>query len=146
LAEIIDTVTGRERDMMTTLLASGIAVTPLVGIVGALWLAKRAEARRDARYARQIALTDAIHRELGAVAAPTVTQRGGGWLVDMTVPLDSPATVAAILRVTERAFAPADGSGVGPLQITLRPAPRESRVTAASAPRAAIGKPARLAA
>jgi hypothetical protein len=100
----------------------------------------------EARYARQIALTDAIHRELGAVAAPTVTQRGGGWLVDMMVPLDSPATVAAILGVTERAFAAADGAGVEPLQITLRSAPCGSRVTGAGAPRPAIGKPARLAA
>jgi hypothetical protein len=132
--------------MMTTLLAIAIAVTPLLGIVGALWLAKRAEARRDARYARQIALTDAIHRELGAVAAPTVTQRGDGWLVDMMVPLDSPATVAAILSVTERAFAAAEGAGTGPLQITLTPAPRGSRVTGAGAPCPAIGKPARLAA
>ena len=132
--------------MMTTLLAISIAVTPLLGIVGALWLAKRAEARRDARYARQIALTDAIHRELGAVAAPTVTQRGDGWLVDMMVPLDSPATVAAILGVTERAFAAAEGAGTGPLQITLTPAPRGSRVTGAGAPCPAIHEPARLAA
>jgi hypothetical protein len=132
--------------MLTTLLASGIAVTPLVGIVGALWLAKRAEVRRNARYARQIALTDAIHRELGAVTAPTVTQRGGGWRVDMTVPLDRPETVAAILGVTERAFAAAEDAGVGPLQITLTSAPRGSRVTGAGAARPAIGKPARLAA
>ena len=132
--------------MMTRLLAIAIAVTPLVGIVGALWLAKRAEARRDARYARQIALTDTIHRELGAVTAPTVTRRRRGWLVDMMVPLDSPATVAAILSVTERAFAPADDSGAEPLQITLRPAPRGSRVTETGAPLPAIGKPVRLAA
>jgi hypothetical protein len=132
--------------MMTTLLASAVAVTPLVGIVGALMLANRVEARRNARYVRQIALTDAIHRELGAVAAPTVTRRRGGWLVSMMVAFDRPTTVAAILSVTEREFASVDGAGGGPLHVMLTPAPRESRVTGTGVPRPAIGRPERLAA
>ena len=135
---------------MMTLLASGVALIPLVGMAGvlwgALWLANRVEVKRNARYARQIALTDAIHRELGAIAAPTVTRRRGGWLVDMMVPLERPATVAAILSVTERAFASGDDIGIGLLGITLRPAPGGSRLTEAGIPRAAMGKPARLAA
>ena len=132
--------------MMTALPGIAMVVTLVLGLIGWLWLAERARARRNARHARQIALTDAIHRELGAVAAPLVTRRRGEWLVSMRVPLDRPTTVAAILSVTEREFAPAGGAGVGPYQIALTPAPREPRAATAGVSHAADGKPARLAA
>jgi len=105
---------------MRTLLAIAITMTPVMGTAMLLWLAERIRLRREQRYARQIALTDAIHRELGAVAAPMVKRRlGGGWLVGMVVPLDRPALVAEILGVTERALA----AGGDPFQIVLTPAP-----------------------
>ncbi len=66
-------------------------------------------------------LTDAIHWELGAVAAPVVSRRpGGGWRVSMAVPIDRPAVVAALLRVTERHFAAEKAAER--LEIVLRPA------------------------
>ncbi len=108
--------------MTTELLAIAVAATPLVVVVGLLRLMDRLQRRRDARYARQIELTDAIHREMGAVAAPMVERRrGGGWLVRMMVPLDRPAVVAAILRVTDEVFASSDSGGR--LQIVLVPRP-----------------------
>lgn len=114
---------------MTTLLGMAIGATPLLAIAGLLRLADWIQYRREERYARQIALTDAIHRELGAVAAPTVKpRRGGGWLVHMIVPFDRPATVAAILGITDRSFAPREASGE--LQVVLEPVPR-STVTGA---------------
>ena len=92
--------------MTSTLLTVAIAATPLLTIAGLLRLMDWIQRRREARYARQIELTDAIHRELGAIAAPTVhRRRGGGWLVHMTVPLHRPAVVAALLRVTDQVFA-----------------------------------------
>jgi len=106
--------------MITMFLTIAIATTPLLAVIGLLKLTDWREVRRAARVARQIELTDAIHRELGAVAAPTVKRRAaGGWLVRISVPLDRPALVAAILRVTEAVFT-ARGSRTG-LRIVLAP-------------------------
>jgi hypothetical protein len=108
--------------LMNVLPSITIALTPFLVVIALLRLADFVSARREARLARQIALTDAIHRELGAVAAPMVSRRpGGGWLVSMAVPLDRPGTTAAIVRITERMFTP-DGGGVDPLRILLTPA------------------------
>ena len=105
---------------MNALLSTAIALTPFLVVMALLRLADFVSTRREASHARQIALTDAIHRELGAVTAPVVSRRsGGGWLVSMAVPLDRPGTTAAIVRITERMFA-RDG-GVDPLRILLTP-------------------------
>jgi hypothetical protein len=108
--------------LMNALPGTMIALTPFLVVIALLRLADFVSARREASHARQIALTDAIHRELGAVAAPVVSRRpGGGWLVSMAVPLDRPGTTAAIVRITERMFA-RDGGGSDPLRILLTPA------------------------
>jgi hypothetical protein len=49
-----------------------IAVIPFLAVWALLVVSRRVAEAREARVARQIALTDAIHRELGAVAAPEV--------------------------------------------------------------------------
>jgi len=83
-----------------------IAAVPFVAISALLRLLERLQDRRDLQRDQQIMLTDAIHWELGAVAAPVVTRRpGGGWRVSMAVPIERPAVVAALLRVTARHFA-----------------------------------------
>jgi hypothetical protein len=109
---------------MTSLLTAVlVAVAPFAGVSLLLWLAGRRQRERETVVARQIGLTDAIHRELGALAAPTVTRRGGAWRVTMAVPLERPHTVAALVRLTARAAA-----GWGPVEILLtadaRPAAR----------------------
>ena len=107
---------------MNALLSTAIALTPFLVVIALLRFADFVSARREASIARQIALTNAIHRELGAVAAPVVSRRpGGGWLVSMAVPLDRPGTTAAIVRITERMFAP-EGGGADALRILLTPA------------------------
>src|SRR5580765_7169327 len=108
--------------LMNALPSIAIALTPFLVVIALLRLADFVSARREARLGRQIALTNAIHRELGAVAAPVVSRRpGGGWLVSMAVPLDRPGTTAAIVRITERMFA-RDGGEAGALRILLKPA------------------------
>jgi hypothetical protein len=103
------------------LLRTAIALAPFLVVFALLRLADSVSARREVSRARQVALTDAIHRELGAVAAPVVSRRsGGGWLVSMAVPLDRPGTTAAIVRITEHMFA--RDCGVDPLRILLTPA------------------------
>lgn len=107
--------------MMNAVLSTAIALTPFLVVIALLRLADFVSAWSEASHARQIALTNAIHRELGAVGAPVVSRRwGGGWLVSMAVPLDRPGTTAAIVRITERMFA-RDGDGVDPLRILLTP-------------------------
>jgi hypothetical protein len=107
---------------MTALVAALLMVAiPFVAVNALLVLVERLQNRRDSERDRQIMLTDAIHWELGAAAAPVVSRRrGGGWRVFMAVSLDRPAEVAALLRVTQRHFS-ADGDGTESLEIVLTP-------------------------
>ena len=91
---------------MDTLLAVfALTVFPFVTVLALLGLARRLERRRAAAIARQIDLTDAIHRDLGPVVAPWVTRRPGGrWRVRIAVPFDRPAVVEAVLAIVHRAF------------------------------------------
>jgi hypothetical protein len=92
--------------MAALLTALVVLAIPFLAVTVLLMLAERREDRRQLARDRQIALTDAIHWELGPIAAPTVTRRsGGGWRVSVAVPLEQPAVVAAILRVTACHFA-----------------------------------------
>jgi hypothetical protein len=59
---------------------------PIVAVVGLLKLVDALQARHARVIARQIEVTDAIHREFGAIVAPFVTRVRGGWRV--TLPLD----------------------------------------------------------
>ena len=58
--------------MVATLFTIAVGLAPFAAIFGMLRLVDRIGQRREARYARQIELTDAIHRELGAIVAPIV--------------------------------------------------------------------------
>jgi hypothetical protein len=107
---------------MTTLIAAlMVVVIPFLAVSALLTLVEKLQDRRDRTRDQQIALTDAIHWELGAVAAPTVGRRlRGGWRVSMAVPLDQPPVVAALLRVTGRHFSLDEGGAKG-LEIILTP-------------------------
>ena len=97
-----------------------IAAIPFLVVSALLRLAERRQDRRDLQRDQQIMLTYAIHWELGAVAAPVVRRRpGGGWRVSMTVPIDRPAVVTALLRVT--AHHCAAEKAAERLEIVLRP-------------------------
>src|SRR5262245_40455690 len=104
---------------MTTLLGIAIALTPFAAIIALLRVMERREARRAETIERQIVLTNAIHREFGAVTAPTVERRRDHWLVHMRVPVEQPALVAALVALTEGVFARRDEDGV---RIVLTPA------------------------
>jgi hypothetical protein len=107
---------------MTTLIVLSTAAAPLLAIAGLFRLVGGIRGRRRRAIARQIALTDEIHRELGAAAAPFVHQRGrSGWLVRVAVPLDSPPTVAAIVGIIQAFFTARDGAAATALEIVLTP-------------------------
>jgi len=108
----------------------GIAIVttllPFLAVAGLLWLTRRIRMRRAACIARQIALTDAIHRELGAAAAPEVRRgRSREWIVSVRVPLHREETVGAITRITHEVFRRLEREDPPRLRMVLRP--QESR-------------------
>jgi hypothetical protein len=86
--------------MLTVATAIAFASLALAAPLILLGLAGRVQRAREERVERQIAVTDAIHRELGAVVAPVVTRRGrNAWKVAMAAPLDRPVAVGRILAI-----------------------------------------------
>jgi hypothetical protein len=117
-----------------------IALIPFLAIWGLLRFARAVERRRDARVARQIALTDAIHRELGAVAAPNVRRTWSGeWVVSMRLALAREGTVGTITRITNDFFRRLDRQDPPRLRVVLLPQePRPARrILATDSPRSA---------
>jgi hypothetical protein len=108
---------------------SGLVVLGFMflGVTMLLLTSGRVARARDERIARQIALTDALHREVGPVVAPWVYRRGRGWEVQMAVPFERPALVEQILDVTRQALA-ASVPDQGAVRLVLTPQPpRPSR-------------------
>jgi len=89
--------------------------------------------RRDACVARQIALTDAIHRELGAAAAPIVDRSWSReWIVSVRVPLQREGLVGTITRITHDVFRRLDREDTPRLRVVLMPQePRRVRAISA---------------
>ena len=115
---------------MTVLLASLVIVAlPFLAVTMLLKLTERLQDRRDLERDRQVELTDAIHWELGAVAAPLVRRVRRGWRVSMAIPLDRSGEVAAIVRLTAKHFSA--GTIGERLEIVLRPATWPARPLAA---------------
>jgi hypothetical protein len=115
-----------------------LASLPLVFVFGPLAFAAWRERRTDEARARQIAMTDAIHRDVGALVAPTVEPRlGGPWRVNIPVPFERPEVVASVLGIahaSSRAFDRSRGDHgeirpVRPMEIVLTPQ-EETRICA----------------
>ena len=82
-----------------------IVAIPFLAVTALLKLSERLQDRRELERDRQIELTDAIHWELGPIAAPVVRRRlAGGWRVSMAIPLERSAEVAALVSLTARQF------------------------------------------
>jgi hypothetical protein len=95
--------------MLTLATGLVVAVLPVTLLLALLIAVGRIERAREARIARQIGVTDAIHRELGAVVAPVVQRRAGrGWRVEIAVPFESPAIVGRIVAIAQASMSPAD--------------------------------------
>ena len=96
---------------MLTLVTIVVVVMLPASLVAAMLLAAgRMERARDARIARQIGVTDAIHRELGAVVAPVVKRRFGRDRVEIAVPFGSPAIVGRVAAIAHTAMLRTGGS------------------------------------
>jgi hypothetical protein len=111
--------------MQIPIMVAAVTLFPFIVVLALLRLVDRLERRRAEVVARQIELTDAIHRELGAVVAPRVTRRPWGrWRVSIAVPLDRPALVGRVLDVVYGAFRGRFDLVLTPTAPRARPAPR----------------------
>jgi hypothetical protein len=108
--------------MLGLLVAVTMVLLPFVGVVALLLLVGRLQRSQEARVAQQIAVTEAIHRELGAVVAPSMTKRPWGppRLV-IPVPLERPNVVAAVLAIAHRVLRGCEGGAAKRLQIVVVP-------------------------
>ncbi|MGH7299304.1 MAG: hypothetical protein ACREKQ_02990 [Candidatus Rokuibacteriota bacterium] len=105
-----------------TEIAMVIALMPFLAVWALLDLSRRLQRKREGRIARQIALTDAIHRELGAAAAPEVRRSWTrGWVVSVQLPLHREGTVGAIARITHDLFRRLDRQDPPRLRVMLIP-------------------------
>jgi hypothetical protein len=99
-----------------------ITLIPLLAVWGLLQVAGAVERGRQRCVSRQIALTDAIHRELGAAAAPEVRRTWTGeWVVSVRLALSRESTVGTIARITGDLFRRLDGRESPQLRLVLLP-------------------------
>jgi len=106
---------------------------PVALLTAALLLSTWRERIRLVAAARQIAVTDAIHGELGAVVSPVVRRRlGGRWQLVIPVPFDDFDTVTHVVRTAYGAFDAPERTKPGRFEIVLtqqeRPVPCRERV------------------
>jgi len=114
--------------METLLTVVVVGLFPCLTLLALLGLTARVERRRAAVIARQIELTDAIHREVGALVAPWVMRRpGGAWRVRIAVPFERPAVVEAIVAVVRRTFTGRFDLVLTPQENVVRRGPRPLR-------------------
>ena len=89
----------------------------VLSTLGLLLLATRAQRARAEVIARQVGLTDAIHRRSGPWWRQwSSVGAGGGWRAVIAVPFARPDMVAGVVSLTERTLA---GSGRTPVEILL---------------------------
>jgi hypothetical protein len=120
---------------MLTLLGAVTMVVLSFGVVAVLLLAERLQRGNQTRVAQQIAITDAIHRELGAVVAPSMVKRPWGPLrLVIPAPLERPNVVADVLAIVHRVLRGWDGAAAKQIQIVVVP---QSQRSATSVRRAA---------
>ena len=116
-----------------------VAMVPFLVVAGLLSFSGQLRRREAVRVARQIAVTDAIHRELGPVAAPAVGRDWlGGWTVSVAVPFEQEGTVSAVARIAYECFATLHPVDLARLRIVLRPMERKP-VRRPAAPSAVTG-------
>jgi hypothetical protein len=107
---------------MAAALGIVVAVTlPVLVLVGLLAAVDRLQRRRLRVIARQVAVTDAIHREFGAVVAPVVSKRWWGpWTVLMALPPDRWAMAGALAAIVHRVMSAGDRRD-GRVHVVLTP-------------------------
>jgi hypothetical protein len=92
--------------MHTALMVITVTALPFVVVLALVWLSTAMQRAREEAVARQVEVTDAIHRELGAVVSPVVKKRlWGPWQLAIAVPLGRPETVGTVLGIASMTLA-----------------------------------------
>jgi hypothetical protein len=112
---------------METLVGILVLATPIALLLTLTARLDHSRLRRDLEIGRQIALTDALHARLGAVAAPVVRRQRAGWRVAVAVPFERPAVVDAVLASVHQEFGRSDVTIVLSRQTLPAPAAKASR-------------------
>ena len=122
--------------MHAAMTMSGVAAFVLLEFVlvgGPMLVVDWSRKRRVAAIERQMALTDALNGQLGAIVSPVVTKPlSGPWEVQIVVPLSRLAAVGRILAIVNAVL-----SGVGrirerPYRVVLRATENAQREARAS--------------
>lgn len=113
--------------MLTATAVVVLLALPMAFTLGLLALATRIQRRRDEVIVRQIMVTDAIHREVGAVAAPVVQRRRGRrWRALIPVPFAHADLVGTVAAIAQRVLAEADPASRVEVLLTPQPAAHRS--------------------
>jgi hypothetical protein len=111
-----------------------VVLLPVALIVTLLKIIDRRRAWRLAEVGRQIAVTDAIHAELGAVVAPIVRRRSGNrWRLEIAVPFHNLEMVTRVVESASRAFDVDERAEPGRFELVLSPQERPVRHSARAA-------------
>lgn len=109
-------------DLALKLLALAVALTFVGWPIALIALLDWNRRRREAAVRRQIALTDAIDGQVGAVVAPVVKKPfWRPWQIEVALPFDRPLTVGRILAVMHQALRAGDGTDATRYRIILAP-------------------------
>ncbi len=96
-----------------------VVMLPATLTTALLLLAGWRERARERAVVRQIAVTEAIDAELGAIVAPFVKRRfGGGWRLEVAVPFEEPALVGRVVALAHAAMQRTDPHA-SPLEVVL---------------------------
>ena len=119
---------------MSALGPLAVALAPVLAVVALFRIVEYARRARRAEVERQVVVTDAIHRELGAIVAPTVTRRlWGAWQVLIAVPFERPSAVERVVAIAHATLARLDPARADRLRIVLVPQARLTKYMPAAA-------------
>jgi hypothetical protein len=105
-----------------------VTLFPFGLLIAALKLSIWRQRTRLSEIARQIAVTDAIHAELGAVVSPVVRRKlGRGWRLTIPVPFDRPDTIMQVVSAAYGVFSTSERTSPGRFEIVLTPQERPVR-------------------
>ena len=115
--------------MLATVLV--LVVLPMTGVSVLLLAVGRLQRAREERIAHQVAVTDAIHAELGAVVSPVVKRRfRRGWRIEIAVPFERAAMVGRVVAIAQSAMVRADPQAADRVKVVLTT--QEARVQRAN--------------
>ena len=106
--------------MLTVATVLAVLALPMAAVTAVLLVVGRVQRVRDAEIGGQVAVTDAIHAELGAVVSPVVKRRlGRGWRIEIAVPFERPAIVGRVVAIAHAVMLRADARAAGRVEVVL---------------------------